>query len=251
MGFDITYHPIKEEEIFKWYFNALKDENIEEKARETAKPYDIDEFYVEKYIDVLKVGIDVNDEEIFDKTHGFYTAVIQGFFRKYFYIRGGAFSFLIEKDSSYKRYTKKWEDMLQNCKYVKIKNHIENKITENYTSGVYIPYESVISLLKDYKENKKVKEDLDYIYSYGRIDVFLHALEFAKENECGLLEATEVTEVNPLDLNKSECYSNLFNCDIEGALLYEKAALEQIKEAGGDPSKASYNKIFPNDSEDR
>ncbi|MBS9773954.1 MAG: hypothetical protein KGV59_02185 [Tenacibaculum sp.] len=26
MGYDITYHPIKESEIQKWYFDALQDE---------------------------------------------------------------------------------------------------------------------------------------------------------------------------------------------------------------------------------
>lgn len=60
------------------------------------------------------------------------------------------------------------------------------------------------------------------------LPVFIKALQYAKENNLGLLEASEVVEPNPLDLNNSESYSNLLNCDTEGALIYEKIALKQL-----------------------
>lgn len=51
--------------------------------------------------------------------------------------------------------------------------------------------------------------------------------ELSKKNKLGLLE---VVEPNPIDLNSSSCYSNLFNCDPEGALLYQETAMKQIAE---------------------
>lgn len=75
-----------------------------------------------------------------------------------------------------------------------------------------------------------MKSKLDTFFSHNRIEVFLKALESAKEMNAGLLEATEVIEPNPMDLNQSVCYSNLFNCNPQGALLYQEAVMEQFKE---------------------
>jgi hypothetical protein len=56
------------------------------------------------------------------------SATIQGFFRKFFYIRGSAFSFLIDENNYFEKYTKKWQDIVKQ----KIINPINNKITQNY-----------------------------------------------------------------------------------------------------------------------
>ena len=34
------------------------------------------------------LGPETEPDELFDKSHGFYIAVVQGFFRDYYYIRG-------------------------------------------------------------------------------------------------------------------------------------------------------------------
>ena len=44
-----------------------------------------------KYLDTLRVGARTAPDELFDKSHGFYIAVIQGFFRDYYYTREAAF----------------------------------------------------------------------------------------------------------------------------------------------------------------
>ena len=40
-----------------------------------------------------------------------------------------------------------------------------------------------------------------------------------------------MVEPNPIDLNRSESFSNLFNCDPQGALIYAEIAAQQIGEA--------------------
>ncbi len=223
MGFDISYHPINEQEIQEWYFDCLTDDS---KIDLLSDQFEIQDFYREKYKDVINTARKTEDEDIFDKTHGFYIAISQGFFRKYYYTRGSAFSFILEENPDFIKYTKKWEDILPE----KPKQAVHNKIIENYCSGVYIPSEQVAQLLDDYEKDISVKEIIDHHYSHKRVNVFLKALQDAKDHQLGILEATEVVEPNPLDLNKSGSYSNLFNCDTEGALLYQEAALEQIKE---------------------
>ena len=59
----------------------------------------------------------------------------------------------------------------------------------------------------------------------------MSAVKFSVEGVYGLFEATDVIVPNPLDLNSSECYSNLFNCDPEGALIYADTAAQQRSEA--------------------
>ncbi|WP_158960677.1 hypothetical protein [Myroides fluvii] len=226
MGFDISYHPINEQEIQTWYFDVLEDESTLEKQ---AQAHQIDEFYVEKYSNTISIAKETAATDYFDKTHGYYIAVIQGFFRTYFYTRGAAFSFLIQDKPQFKKYTTPWEEVLQ----VKVPNPIANSLVENYSSGVYMTAANVVELLADYQTKEEVKKELDDFYSHNRINVFLRALTDAKENNLGLLEATEVIEPNPLNLNESTCYSNLFNCDTEGALLYEEAMLEQLRELEG------------------
>lgn len=226
MGFDISYHPISEQEIHTWYFDVLEDESSLEKL---AQEHDIDEFYVEKYSNTIDVAKATAPTDYFDKTHGYYIAVIQGFFRTYFYTRGSAFSFFLQDNPQFKAYTTSWEAILK----VNVPNPIANSLVENYSSGIYMNAQQVATLLSDYHTKEEVKKELDDFYSHNRINVFLKALTYAKENNLGLLEATEVVEPNPLNLNESTCYSNLFHCDTEGALLYEEAMLEQLREFEG------------------
>ena len=99
---------------------------------------------------------------------------------------------------------------------------------------MYIPADKVVELLHDYENDSDIKKELDNIFSHDRITVFLKALRYAKEKNVGILEATEVMEPNPVDLNESSCYSNLFNCDTEGPLLFQKAVMQQAKEIRGE-----------------
>lgn len=250
MGYDISYHPISKEEIQKWYFDVLENPSL---ADELGAKYEIDPFYINKYKETINVGLNTTTEDTFDTTHGYYIAVVQGFFRKYFYTRGSAFSFLIDANADFLQYRTDWETILP----ASCTNPIVNTITQNYSSGVFISPENVKQLLADFKNSEKTKEALMEFYSHGRIDVFIEALTFSAENDLGLLEASEVIEPNPFDLNNSTCYSNLFNCDPKGALLYREAALEQIREIEGNENKSDeeidgnveYKKVTPQEVE--
>lgn len=222
MGYDISYHPIKETEINAWYFELLKEPEL---ISGIAAQHQIADFYQEKYREVINIGLGTKPEDSFERSHGYYIAVVQGFFRKYYYTRGSAFSFLLEERPYFERYTKDFKTILPE----NISNPVSNRIIQNYSSGVFIPAAQVTQLLEDYTNDLAVRADLEGFFSDGRIGVFLKALEDAQQQELGLLEATEVIEPNPLNLNDSACYSNLFNCDQEGVYLFKQAAMEQIQ----------------------
>lgn len=224
MGFDITYHPISEYEIQHWYFDAMNDVSLIEKL---ALENNIDPFYKGKYEDIILFAKETEPTESFDSCHGRYISLVQGFFRTYFYTRNSAFSFLIDRYPDFKKYTKGWAEVMR-CP---IENPVKNKITENYSSGVFIPEDQVGVLLSDYRSDENVRKVLDDFYSNERIAVFIKALEFSKQNKMGILEAAEVVEPNVRELSNSLYYSNMYNCDQEGVFLYIEAGMKKIKEA--------------------
>ena len=97
--------------------------------------------------------------------------------------------------------------------------------------GVYISAEGVTDLLRDIDLKEPIVGLLDKYFSHNRLGVFIKALKFAAENNMGLIEAAEVIVPDPMDLNKGTvCYSNLLNCDPEGAFLYQDEAMKQLVE---------------------
>lgn len=229
MGFDVSYHPISEQEMEAWYFQPLEwmRAGDADKVRQLAEASGMEPFYIDKYLHTLQAGVQTTADELFDKSHSFYLAVVQGFFRNFYYIRGGAFTFLLEKDPAYRAYTKSWPAIWRKP----WPNESRSQLVENYCGGVYLPPEQVVRLLNDHDQDARVRQDLEEQFSYGRIDVFLKALRAAKEQGVGLLEATEVVEPDPFDPNNSSCYSDLFHCDTDGVLLYIEAAQAQLAEA--------------------
>lgn len=229
MGYDVSFHPISPDEIQEWYFTPLTwiQQGQEEKVLALAAQYGIEDFYAEKYLDTLRVGAETESNELFDKSHGFYIAVIQGFFRDYYYTRGSAFSFLLEEKPDYARYFTPWAQVVPTA----FPNPAENRIVENYCSGVYLSPDQVMQLLKDMEQDPKVCEDLERIWSNGQFAVLKKALSAAAELGAGLLEATEVVEPNPISPNESTSYSNLYHCDRDGVYLYMDLTMQQLAQA--------------------
>lgn len=232
MGYDISYHAIGKDEILQWYFEPLKltQKGDFEAIAQIAREAGMDEFYVEKYADGFRSALQYGTQGIFNKTHGFHLAVAQGYFREYFYTRGTAFSFLAAQSFKFKPYISDWREVLPKEFLAEFSGEIHNEIVENYCCGAYLNAAGVQNLLRDYEAGGEVKSAVDEFYAQN-LPVFLKALNLARELEVGLLEATEVVEPNPIDLNRSESFSNLFNCDTQGALIYAEIAAQQIGEA--------------------
>lgn len=140
-----------------------------------------------------------------------------------------AFSFLVEQKPEYARYFTSWEQITP----VSFPNPMQNRIIENYCSGVYLSPDQVIQLLKDMEQDPKVLEDLEGLWSNGQIAVLKKALSAAAKSGVGLLEATEVVEPNPISPNESTSYSNLYHCDRDGVYLYIDAVSGQLADAIG------------------
>ena len=233
MGYDVSYHPITEEQIHKLYFNVIEDINLTDslkvrvpscQLKDESQRDEIEKFYLDKYKETIKTSIKMKDED-FGTSHAFNIAVVQGFFEEFFYTRGSALSFL-DNDSFFKKYTTSWTKFV-NSKY--LNNYYGDKLNTNHSGGVFISPSQVSLILQDYDVDLDLKNTLDKLFSHKRIDVFLAALSYAKERNLGLLEATDVVEPHPDYYGEHVCYSNLFNCDPSGITLYQLAVRDQIE----------------------
>ena len=122
----------------------------------------------------------------------------------------------------------------------RLKNPIQNRILDNYSGGVYIPEDQVPRLLAE-GQSGSVRRALESTFG-NTLPVFFKALEHARREGLGLLEATEVIEPNPMNIQETVCRSYLNNCDIEGVTIYVETCRRQLEEAiraqGGDPATA-------------
>lgn len=238
MGWDVTYHPVGAAEIQSIYFKSLAEH---EYYKSLVTQFGIDELYAEQLRIRLEEARNLEHDLPFQKGHAFYVAIIFGFLRKYHYVRGGAFSFLAD-DSVMAKYLGDWKALVPETYR---NSQFDNVLIENYCGGAYLPNEALKRLREDYQSDAYVRSKMDETFSHGRLAIFWQAADLAIEHGLGLVEASEVVEPNPFDLNSSRSYSNLFNCDPEGALLYADAAAEQLAEAmKKDAPKAPEKKGF-------
>ena len=246
MGFDISYHPISKEQMQLWYFDRLYEVENEDynMLQKLGRDAGVEDYFIEEYIETMKVAIGYDKQDTFEKTHVYYLAVVQGFFQKYFYTRGTPISFLIKENPEIEKYITSWSEIKPDF----INCLVEGTLADNYSGGIYISSEQVRQLLSDLKHNKYINEVFKKFFGRN-ISVFINALKYANENDLGLIEASEVIEPNPIDLNNSICYSKLLNCDIDGALIYRDIALNQIAEAikeneNNEKKKGFFSRLF-------
>jgi hypothetical protein len=223
MGWDVTYHPFSPEEVKSIYFQGVENS---EHYKTLSKAFDLDENYAEVLRLYLEHAATFDATDSFETSHGFYMAIVAGILRKYWYLRGGAFSFLLDYPEFHK-YITDWRELVpENMKGM----HFRNRIAHNFSGGVFLSHASLLELKLDYEKNLIVKAHVDERFSHGRLAVFWKAVDFSIENNFGLIEATDLIIPNPFDLNSTICKSRLHNCDIEGAYLYAAAAIEQYHE---------------------
>ena len=223
MGWDITYHPFSPSDVADVYFKGIKNQNH---WKEIAKNFSLNQENAAELRECLSQAAMLRAHIPFNKGHAYFMAMVAGYLRKYWYLRGSAFSFLIEDSPIFLRYTKSWKTLIPQSY---LSDSFQEGITQNFCGGVFLSPEGLHLLRNDYRNDPMIASALDAKFSHGRLPVFWKAVDFALDNQLGLIEASEVVAPNPIDLSTTKCASNLMNCDIEGALLYVEAAAEQLR----------------------
>lgn len=238
MGFDISYHPIRQDQMNLWFFQPLKAlQNGDDSVIQDIIQKQPETFFAEKYSYVLQSIVNQLDLPA-EKGLLYGMAVISGLFTRYQYIRGTAYSFLLEKHPEMEKYCSPWSSFLPDW----VKAPVHSRIEENYSSGIYMNPDQVKALLSDYENDETIHEILKDFFATN-LEVFLLALQEASDTNSGLMEATEIIEVDPFDINKSTCYSDIRFCDPKGTYVYHDVAIAQFKELTGMEEKEILQKI--------
>ena len=125
--------------------------------------------------------------DFFDTQYGIYIAQLQKLYRKHFTLENVSLTQLFNRMHALNIYQKKWNEIFtfSDIKYL-------NYLKLPKSSGVFVPYENVKKLYKNYFNNSQTKKFIDDYYG---IDTrkFLNILEFCVNNKCGLLEAFDLS----------------------------------------------------------
>ncbi|AMO19657.1 hypothetical protein [Flavobacterium columnare] len=211
-----SYHPIAEKEINEWYcdlkFQSILDHVYYEIVK-NGRRFNLGEESLKSYVEIMKMAAkNAQSKNNFDEAHAYNIALVQGLFRKYFYLKDFSFSKLIDKKSYFERYTKKWQEIVKKEKEILL--NFNNKISGEKSGGIYIPSNKVVELLQDYSKKGSVQDDLNSFFG-EHITIFLDSLEYARHNNLGLLEAAGI--INKDFLLSSSDVSDIIieNCDTQ------------------------------------
>ncbi|MDQ7047156.1 MAG: hypothetical protein Q9M39_05885 [Sulfurovum sp.] len=241
MDLSISYHPITEAQMKEWYFDVFEDMGaaldlevlIPKEQLKNHKLEDLTTYYKDKYIEMIKRSRELEYDD-FNKWHGYFLAIVQGFFEKFYFIQGAAISSIIDPEF-HETYVTPWEDVIPSDYIEDLQ--VNNKLQGAFSAGAYMSPDQVKKLLHDYKNDNFIKDLLKDQFEGKKIEVFLAALEYASKNDQGLIEATKVIEQSSELFEEPSCFSNSFNCDVISAAVYttELAAhYDEIYKGTGD-----------------
>lgn len=234
MDLSISYHPISKEQMREWYFDTFEDIGVADTLKlrippEQLKQHDSEEleaYYKDKYKTIMKRSREL-DYDNFNKWHAYFIAIAQGFFEKFFFVQGSAISSILDTEF-HNTYVTAWEDVVESDYLDGLQ--ASKKLEGPFSGGAYISPEQVKALLNDYKNDSEIKEIINEQFDGRKIDVLLAALQYASENNQGLLEATKVIDQSEELFEEPSCFSNLFNCDVLSAAVYTKALADHFDE---------------------
>ena len=224
MDYSISYHPITPEQMREWYFDTFEDIGnanelklrIPKEQLKNHKLEDVEAYYKDKYITIMKRSRELEYDN-FNKWHAYFIAIAQGFFEKFYFVQGSALSSIIDP-AFHDTYVTAWEDVIP-ADYIE-DLHSSKKLNGPFSAGAYISPEQVKQLLNDYKNDSELKEIIDIQFEGRKVDVLLAALNYASENNQGLVEAAKVIDQSEELFEEPDCFSNVFNCDVLSAAVY-------------------------------
>ena len=216
MGYDVSFHPISPEEMREWYFAPLTwiQQGQEEKVLALAAQHGMEDFYAEKYLNTLRVGAETESNELFDKSHGFYIAVV-GIFPGLLLHPGSGFFLPVGGEwPEYTRYLRRGHRWHQ----PPFPNPAENQIIS--TAPCVPVSEAGCAASPGSGADAKGAGGSGGALERWTVAVLKKGPHCRGGTGVSLLEATEVVEPNPIHPNESTSYSNLYHCDREGVSLY-------------------------------
>lgn len=224
MSLDVTYHPFAAAEVRDVYFDGLADAHA--LLPRLAERFGLAAEQLQGLQTCFDEARTFPADALFNRTHGMMMAIVAGYLRPYWYLRGGAFSFLLEDAPVFADYITDWRSLTPDW----VRHADSPGLAGHHSCGVFIDRDGLRRLRADHAAGGTVAHHLDTVFSDGRLDVFWKAADYAIAEGLGLIEAVDVLIPNPFDVKDVRCGSWLANCNGEGAMLYAAAARERLRQ---------------------
>ena len=169
MGFDVTYHPVDEAGLHRFYFSLLSGEvTVAQRCQE----FTIDPIFQEKLEGFVAEDRNLEVGTRFDSTLGWHAAAAAGIFARFHYLRNAMLSNL----PGIEAYTKPWQEIMPSASEVFT---FDNRITENYSSGVFIPPEQIAPLRSALTDGTLSPDDVAKNFPGNQLNILLTAFDEA------------------------------------------------------------------------
>lgn len=206
--FDVTFHPIREEEMEKHIFSFLEGKRSLEECAKNVAP-NLDEVdHLKKVYESLKIKWEKITE---DESTNFFTwhcGIIASYLHPFWWGKNVAFKNLPEFEKNYKNLIL---DICEND--ISLSSTIPKKfynktLQDSYGGGGYIPAKNISMFKEILIKNLKTEMVEECLW----VELFF-ALEYAEQNNCGLLEVSGLYDT----MQGSAAYdSNLRTLIIQG-----------------------------------
>ena len=191
MGYDVTLHPVNRKE-FKYFIEEVFNEPhlMDTKAaaihnKEQERVFLVKSVYSNfpKFKEQL-----LNKSSSVEKTIGFAATAILGYLQPFWYLRNGLISSLLS-DFEFKEMTSNLSSIVEEENKVFFDS--ENGVDENYSSGVFIPYQNIPTLLEKLR-HAEFKNKIIEAIGEENLNSFICCLDYCNTEKLDLLESTDL-----------------------------------------------------------
>jgi hypothetical protein len=193
MGYDITFHPISKEDLERYLFQVADTPSISDaRARELAANDDdyqmIMDFYYRNFPEWLVEAAAQEKQGIpaFSSRFVRTAAALAGFKHPYWYCRGSALSFVVEREASLHALITPVNRIASGV-LAGIGDCSEGLITENFSAGGFI---ADIGALR--QELSRHSKSVDKVFDSEGHWALENAMNYAEQHRLGLIEAADV-----------------------------------------------------------
>ncbi|GJM61219.1 hypothetical protein [Persicobacter diffluens] len=191
MGFDVTLHPFRRTD-FTFFVERVVENPKEFRYQATFIHEDEKEALfvrnnIYNHFESFKKGL-LSGEDYYEKGIGLASAALMGFLHPYWYMRGGLISDLLQEGrlASYFQPIDRITKPVNKAVFGKAQNHI----VENYSSGVYLPFENMEAFYEEVIGDKG--QQFSQHIGESNMESLKKCLEYCQLHQLDLLEATDV-----------------------------------------------------------
>jgi hypothetical protein len=192
---NVGYYPIKDTEIKEiMKMVVFQNKNNKESIEKILVRNNVDSDLKDEIYNYIAEGAENKERQSFNEAFGICLAKVQKIYRDSFNFKDKSLTDFIKAYPILEKYK---DDLSKIVKFKNNKYEFWNELKIPNSCGIYISFENLEKIYKEYYLNVNIKKAIDSFYGIpkqGESNVFMEVLDYCIKNECGLLEADYIRE---------------------------------------------------------